>query len=192
MAVSRQEIKDALTKLSPPIVVVSAGPVVPPLTFSWLNFADKAAADQAVQQLTAVPCSFLSANVLKPAPNGAVPIAAQVTDSDSLSASDGSSPGTSPRGAIGMLAGRGSRGATLFTDGDRLQLLHSDPVDPRLQVAACPTEHQKEFFMLKLANFIVTKTEMSICNDLRRWPHVCYSSFDVHRWRLHSRLHFAR
>jgi hypothetical protein len=97
---------------------------------------------------------LLSAAVLKPAPSG--PQA--TSQSNTGSASEGSSPETSPRPPM-------SRGACLFGDKTtRLRLLHSDPPDPSLmQVPA--SQHEKEVFMLRLANFIVTRTGMSICNS---------------------------
>jgi hypothetical protein len=182
-----QEIQAAFTSLfsslSPPISIVSAGAVQPPAVYSWLNFADQPAANAAAQHLNTHQIPLLSAAVLKPAPSGPQ---ATTSQGNTDSGSDGSSPETSPRPPM-------SRGACLFEDKTiRLKLLHSDPPDPILmQVPAL--QHEKEVFMLRLANFIVTKTGMFICNSPTAHSFTCVcSSFSACRRWLHSRLHFAR
>jgi hypothetical protein len=181
---SSQEIQtavaSALSALAPPVKIISAGPVAPPALYSWLNFADQPAAAAAAQHLSQV--ALLSAAVLRPAPTGPQPISSQ---SDSGSASGGSSPETSPGPPI-------SRGACLFGDkATRLKLLHSDPPDPSLMQSP-GSQHEKEVFMLRLANYIVTKTGMFICDRPHFSPFHSRSSFNACRRRLHSRLYFAR
>ena len=169
--------------MTPSINVVSSSLGADP-KYCWFNFADQATADAAFQYLSTTQVQLLSANqpalvVKQP------PISITGTGGSSGDTTPATTPDTSPDPPA-------FRSSCFFGDkATRLRLLHSSPPDAALQQKPAP-QHEREVFMLRLANFIVTQTGMFICNCPRcSWHHLRFSCRGC-RWGIHSRLHFAR
>jgi hypothetical protein len=173
---SAQEVLSAAQQMAPSISVVSAGPVSSRSMCCRLYFTDQATAVAAAQFLASAQVPLLSAAALSvkgqpaPIPGGS---SAEAT------------PETSPDPPT-------ARSSCLFGDrATRLRLLLSSPPDAALQQQPAP-QHEREVYMLRLANFISTQTDLFICNSPRcSWRRSRFS-FRVRRWRIHSRLHFTR
>jgi hypothetical protein len=160
---SASDLQTAISNLTPPIHSLSASPVAAPvvgMSYGWLNFADQATADAAKLQLDTIPTAVLSARALKASPAGPVRIESREgpgSASGSPGGSAVSTPDSSPRPPI-------VRSACLFNDKEtRLRVLYCTPPDQTL-MSVPAAQHEKEVFMLRLANFIVTQTRMFICN----------------------------
>ncbi len=144
-----EEVLSAAQQLAPSINLVSSSPVSA-LKYCWFNFADQPTAVAAAQYLTTTQVQLLSAPALV-VKNPPVPII------DSGGSSGDTSPDSSPDPPA-------FRSSCFFGDkATRLRLLHSSPPDAALQQQPAP-QHEREVYMLRLANFIVTQTGMFICN----------------------------